>query len=225
MFTADDENYRWRAELNPVSAPGRRPSAEFFSRDWSTTSTYFTYQATLANYFSYDFENLASVPALETVPVRSLFRFTRGARVAVPLRVVFHYDPEVDLYYWRKSGAEGRHAPMPTPPRIKFADQPDGTDFWGLRVESPHEQVAKYPPDGPIVTGNHRATRIKYQLIDLSPSAPYERELDLGRFFDFSKPGEYRVQIIYDSSGHPDTDKDEWDGNFTSPVFTVVIQE
>ena len=66
---------------------------------------------------------------------------------------------------------------------------------------------------------------VKYQVVNLSPSSPYEREIDLGRFSDFSKPGEYRVQIIYDSGGYPEREEGEWDGGFTSPVFTVVIRE
>jgi hypothetical protein len=65
---------------------------------------------------------------------------------------------------------------------------------------------------------------MKYRIVDLSPSSPYDRQIDLSRLANFAKPGEYRVQILYCSAGAPDRKKDEWDGSFTSPVFTVVIR-
>ena len=42
-----------------------------------------------------------------------------------------------------------------------------------------------------------------------------EREIDLGHFHDFSEPGEYRVQILYNSCGHAAADETVWDGGFT----------
>jgi hypothetical protein len=79
-------------------------------------------------------------------------------------------------------------------------------------------------PDGKTVSSTHQPPAVKYRVSDLSPSSPYEREIDLSRLADFSRPGEYRVQILYDSGGHPEQDQSVWDGSFTRPVFTVVIQ-
>ncbi len=229
-FTADDDNYNWTAHRLGIRATGRRPSDEFFSRSSSSTNRYYLYPATLANYFGYNFGNQTQVQALEVVPIKTRYEFAKGVRVVVPIRVVFHHDPNVS---W--PGQPNPPNPRPAPPVEKLADQPDGIDFWGLKVETPAEQVVKYPPgrrfvtmtlnangDGKTVTSQPPA--VKYRVVDLSPSSPYQRDLDLGRFHDFSKPGEYRVQIIYDSGGHPEADKGVWDGGFDSPPFTIVIK-
>jgi hypothetical protein len=237
-ISADDENYRWKFMYRKTHVTGRRPSDEFFARHSSSTNRYAFYSATLANYFGYDFGNMREVHALEVVPVKTRFEFARGDRVVIPVRVVYHDDPDTLYPEARKDALEGH--PLPTPPNAteKFADQPGGTDFWGLRVESADDQIVKYPPgrrtvtisaestpDGGVVSSRTQPPAVKYQVFHLSPSTPYVREIDLGRFSDFSKPGEYRVQILYDSGGHPEGEEDVWDGSFTSPVFTVVIRE
>lgn len=124
------------------------------------------------------------------------------------------------------------------PPAEKFADQPDEVALWGVRVESRGEQTAKYPgikdyvamtvqstPDGKTVTTESQPPRVSHKVFDVSPSKPYERQIDLSRLFDFAKPGEYKVQLIYNSGGHADDDRAVWDGSLTSPVFTIVIRE
>ena len=63
-----------------------------------------------------------------------------------------------------------------------------------------------------------------YKTFKLTPTSPYERNLELNRFADFSEPGDYRVQILYDSASYPDGLERVWDGRFTSPVFTIVIR-
>jgi len=238
MFTANDENYQWKTVRGAEPASGRRPSPKFFSRDSFATNFFYVYGATLSNYFQYDFGNHTSALALEVVPVKARFEFAPGARVVVPVQVVIHHDPDAGPPRRRKLDDKGRPNPKPEPPSVKFADQPGGTDFWGLRVESSDSQVEKRPPDRRTITvsatttpdGKTVSTRsqppaVKYEVVNLSPSSPYAREIELGRFFDFSKPGEYRVQILYDSGGHTDGAKEVWDGGFTSPVFTVVIRK
>jgi hypothetical protein len=237
-FVADDGTCQWKSTSGegPVSRKG--PGDKFFARDSSSTNRFYLYDATLANYFGYDFGNQNSVQALEVVPLKTRFEFARGARVVVPIRVVFHYDPDTMWPERKKAVAEGHPLPKPTDLTEKFADQPGGIDFWGLRVESRGEQTVKYPPgrrsvthtvgttvDGKFTSTTYQAPAVKYQVFNLSPALPYEREIDLGRLFDFSKPGEYRVQLIYNSGGHPEGKNEVWDGDFTSPVFTIVIRE
>jgi hypothetical protein len=222
LLVADDENYRWRVVNGWEIAPVQRSNAEFFSRDSSSSNRLYIYEATFSNYFQYDFGDAPEVQAFEVVPLRSSFEFARGARVVVPVRVVFHHNPDIAQARWRKAVAEGRPLPKPMPPSEKFADQPEGIEFWGLRVVTANDQIENIP------TSRSRPPAADYRIIDLSPSSPYERELDLGRLADFTKPGEYRVQIIYNSynsGGHRGKDRSVWDGHFTSPVFTVVIRE
>jgi RNA polymerase sigma factor (sigma-70 family) len=235
-LTADDENYHWKSAPEWERIPGRRPTDDFFLRTAVSTTLYISYPATLANYFQYDFGNQTSVHALEVVVPKTRFEFARGARVVIPVQVVLHYDSECALAAWRKAAAEGRRYPRPEPPRVQFADVPEGTDFWGLRVESADAQIEKYPPDRHVwisgaPTDGSKAVEdtkpkapLKYRVVDLSPSSPYGRKIDLSRLADFGKPGEYRVQILYCSVGAPNRKKGVWDGSFTSPVFTVVIR-
>jgi hypothetical protein len=236
IIVADDMRFRWRTmrKFDP-SAPKRM----FFHRNASSTNRFYLYMATLSNYFGYDFGNATSDHALEVVPAKTRFEFAKGAPVAVPLKIVFHYDPEFAEAEWRKAEAKGRHFPKPSPPTEKLAIQPTRTDFWGLRIESPDGNHAeKYPsdrymvtmsgtttPDGKTVTKESQPPRVEYRVFRLSPSSPYERTLDLRWFHDFSKAGTYRVQLIYSSGGHPRDEEGVWDGSFTSPVFTVVIRE
>ena len=121
---ADDEEYRWRAvrAFEPPT-PGRLPSDVFFERDGSSMTPH-SYGATLSNYFRYDFGDRTSADALDVVPREARFEFARGARLAVPIRVVFHYDHDVRLVHWRKMAAQGVDDPKPTPPAVKFADKP-----------------------------------------------------------------------------------------------------
>jgi hypothetical protein len=238
VFEADDESYRWKAKYRQSVRTGRRPSDEFFSRASFSTNRFHVYPATLANYFRYDFGNQTNVQALEVVPLEPRYVFTQGARVIVPVRVNFYFDADTLWPDQRKAGNEPRPVEKPTQPKESLADLPDETTFWGLRVESADSQIATYPAgrrtvtvsgsttvDGKTVASEGRPAASKYRVVELSPTSPYEREIDLGRLADFSKPGEYRVQIVYDSGGHPDGDKSVWDGRFTSPVFTIVIRE
>jgi hypothetical protein len=235
---AEDEKYEWKAHHPGPRVTGRRPSDEFFERSSSSSNRHHLFAATLANYFKYDFENKTQVQALEIVPLKTRFEFARGARVVIPIHVVLHYDPDTVWEDRRRPAADGRPLPKPEPPTEKFADQPGGVDFWGLRVETAEDQIQKYPEgrrrvtmtvestaDGRTVSKTSQPPAAKYEVFNLSPSSPYEREIDLGKLHDFSKPGEYRVQLLYNSGGHPEADRSVWDGSFDSPVFTIIVRE
>lgn len=226
LFEAEDESYRWKIITDSKALADRRRAADFFRRDSSTTNRFSMYPATLANYFGYDFGNQQYVHALEVAPLQSRYEFARGARVTVPVRMVYLAD-----------AVEGRPAAEPDPFVERIADQPGELDFWGIRVKSPDARFEKLPPsrytvivdepstnDGKPVTVRPRPPAAKYQVFSLSPSSPYERTIDLDRLADFSKPGEYLVQIIYSNAGQAEEDETIWDGYFTSPVFTIVIR-
>ncbi len=237
-ITAENEKFEWKIVQEGESPRGKLTSEEFFARNSSSSNRFYMFPATLGNYFQHDFGNRTSIQALDVVPAKPRFEFARGAPVVVPIRVVFHFDADAIMAYERV--IVGRKGPIqrPTPPTEKLADQPGETDFWGLRVESGGERTTKSSrergpitltgtlnSDGSSVTTRSRRPAAKYEVFTLSPSAPYERTLDLGRFADFSKPGEYRVQLVYSSGGNTDDDNSVWDGSFTGPVFTVVVRE
>ena len=235
---AEDANYQWKTVMSQTIVPGRRPSSEFFERESSSTNRLYLHYATLSNYFGYDFDIATSVHAFEVAPLKSKYEFAHDAKVVVPIRVVFRYDPDTLWPGSREVAAEGRPLPKSSEPTEKLADQPGGIAFWGLRVETRDDQDEKYPPgfdnntisgvemrDGKPVPNKSQPPPVKYQAFNLSPSTPYEREIDLGRIHDFSKAGEYRVQLIYNSGGQPEDGQDVWGGCFISPVFTIIIKE
>src|SRR5262249_48290680 len=139
-YVADDANYQWKIVRERTTGAGRRPSDEFFSRGSSSTTEFYLVPATLANYFKFDFGNGTQADALEVVPSKPRFEFGRRGPVVIPLRVVFHFDEEAALAAWRESKGEPALVKLPQP-AIKFADQPDGTEFWGLRIETPDTQI------------------------------------------------------------------------------------
>ncbi len=232
-YEAEDENYQWKLiyPLRPVK--GRLSSDKFFSRSASSTNRLYAYFATLANYFRYDFGDGHESYAFDVVPLKDRYEFTSGAGVRVKIRALFHFDAESLWPERREALDRGQPLPKSEEPREKFADQPDGTEFWGIRVETADLQVLKYPGgrssfmSRKYVPENGKSDQppaVKYDVFDLAPSKPYERELDLSKIFDFSKPGEYRVQVVYGSGGIPIKDRTIWDGHFSGAVFTVVIR-
>ena len=51
----------------------------------------------------------------------------------------------------------------------------------------------------------------------------YKRTSNLSEMCDFSKPGTYRVQLIYDNTRIADKDKGAWVGLFSGPVFEINV--
>lgn len=218
--TATDENYDWNTRMSGWGqAAGRRPSSEFFRRDSGSTNRFYMYAATLANYFGYDFGDKTSVQAFEVVPTQPRFEFARGQRVVIPVRVVFHYDPDVI-----RRGPNGPTR-MAKPPVERFADWHGEVSFWSCRIETADGQFVGVPESRKLVKPQDHTPAPGLLVSDLTPSSPYQRDLDLSHLFNFAKLGEYRVQIVYGSYGLPETDKTIWNGSFTSPVFTVVVRD
>ncbi len=237
LWEAEDENFHWKAKPGWRTVRPKPQKHLFFERTSASSNRYHTYRATLKNYFDYDFGNFTEVHALEVVPLKNHYEFARGERIVVPVRVVFHFDGDI-LWRERRTAAEkGQPFPRLIAPEEKLVDQPGGIDFWGLRVERGDIQIEKRPAERRIVSASvedtkngKNATKLNlpdpatYKTFKLTPTSPYERNLELNRFADFSEPGDYRVQILYDSASYPDGLERVWDGRFTSPVFTIVIR-
>jgi hypothetical protein len=128
-------------------------------------------------------------------------------------------------------------------------DHPSNLGVWGLRWEFQGERSSKTPE---VVATVYRirdedfAARIKglpsfraekqnafitelrsdpaWKTVEFSATAPYRRMLEIGKLGDFAKPGEYRVQLDYESTYLADRQEGLWVGSFSSPVFTVVIE-
>jgi len=118
--------------------------------------------------------------------------------------------------------------PIVLPVEITFLFEPDGsatlldTDHgyacWGL---------CRILPDGtqqrvPVAKGVDRESP-GLRSHRLTHRQSYKRSLDLSAMCDFSKPGTYRVQLLYDDGWLADRNKGDWQGHFRSPVFEIKI--
>ncbi len=229
LFQADDENYRWKESVAIGTDLNSRQNKPFFSRDSWYTGGY-RLSATLANYFEYDFENNLRTTALDVVPLVERFEFAKDEPVKIGVRVVYHFDPNALDQTDRKKLEEGHPRPKRQAPRVLLGDDPDGVDFWGLRVEFAGSKSEKYPPasapaaESKDAKSNPPPRAFKFQVFNLTPSDPYERGVDLSKLADFSKAGEYRVQMVYGLGTCTGAVRNVWHGFLTSPVFTVVIR-
>jgi hypothetical protein len=113
---------------------------------------------------------------------------------------------------------------QPRPP-LRFADIPDETVFWGLRV-LPENNAATVvlpkiltTPVGRFEDYEEREATLLHdpnlKTINLDESHPYSRKIDLSKFYDFSKPGNYQVQLFQEDG--------KWGGNFAGQVIQVSI--
>ena len=224
---ADDENYQWKTTVN-WDWHKWHPSKDFFERSSSSRTGLYLSTATLANYFDHDFGSHINYSGMEILPQRDRFEFRRGGRLVIPIRVVLHQDLESLLAEWRRQSSTAANAgPAPTLATEKLVDQVEGTDLWGIRVEKGEERVERWSyqaqeaPDAKLKPPRPEP----FRTISLSEWTPYDRTIDLGKMFDFSKPGElYRVQLIYSCGDASGRALGEWEGSFTSPVFRVVIK-
>jgi hypothetical protein len=57
----------------------------------------------------------------------------------------------------------------------------------------------------------------------LKVGQPYRKEIDLGKFMSFDKPGLYRIQLTFDNSAARKRSDSQWTGFFSGEPFTVEI--
>ncbi len=145
----------------------------------------------------------------------------RGQAVLLPVEITFyHGSGEVT-----PRGPYGE--PIPPDPVAFLArtgntatlvDTERGHATWSVRRVLPDKTREVVPTPnaarpGPKELQTHR----------LAHRQSYKRTLDLSEMCDFSKPGTYRVQLIYDNTRVADKDKGEWAGLFSGPVFEIKV--
>jgi hypothetical protein len=115
-----------------------------------------------------------------------------------------------------------------SPPPLKFADIPDETIFWGLRVLPENNNATiVWPKIMGLNAGPSHEMKVQEELetsllhdaalkiVNLDETHPYSRTIDLSKFYDFSKPGNYQVQFFQLSA--------KWGGSFSGQVFQISI--
>ena len=118
---------------------------------------------------------------------------------------------------------------------MKIRDDESG-GVWGLNVEFAGEKTAVLPAvsqarrkasDQNALSRELRANEA-YKFYPLSAKESYRRSLDLAKFYDFSRPGTYRVQFVFDSSpftaNYIGDNRGAWCGSFNGDEFEITIE-
>ena len=90
---------------------------------------------------------------------------------------------------------------------------------WGLNRDK-----VGYNPSAQNAINEKLRRHEDWQLVQVDESTPYRRTIALSTLYDFSNPGEYRVQLDFDNLSVGGADGVEWEGGFDSPVFTVIVK-
>lgn len=251
ILQSDDDRYVWKATRSWEWHPERAEKVPF-GRSYSTSATrnpLYMFPATLRNYFEHDFGNRASIPAIDLRADEVRFTFRAREKVAIPITVRFLEDMRFGEWNRKQNLANGKQAPELTPTVEKLVDHPTNLGLWGLRVEFRGERTSKQPAIAAAINqirDEDFAARIRgepgrqaerqgaligglkadpgWKTIEFSSAKPYQRMLDIGTLYEFSEPGDYRLQVDYDSTWLADREQGQWVGNFSSPVFSITIQ-
>jgi hypothetical protein len=217
-FQASDGAYRW-AQIAELEWGKRHGSHDyFFPEDYKIRNDNPTIVATLSNYFDFPFGGTTALTPFD-VSVGGARTFKREERVVVPLQVTFRsatgrtitlVDTESGHLVWalRRILPDGRR-------EVIF---PPGEDNRPLDEVMPDGTRAVVPAGAALRPGpaNLRVHR-------LADRQSYKRLLDLSAMCDFSTPGEYLVQLVYEGGTVADPNRGEWTGSFSGRVFKINI--
>jgi hypothetical protein len=218
VLQADDKTYAWDGATKLGDWRRKHdPENCFFAAEYSTATENFEYRATLSNYFEYPFGDRVKVPAFE-ISAGGPRMFKQNERVVLPVRIAFRVvtgdvatlvDTQQAHIVWGLK----RLLPDGTREVVGVATSAFGAPYTspdGTHVIIPAREVVR--PGAADLT-IHR----------LANGQSYERSLDLSSMCDFSKPGKYRVQLVYGNGAVADREKGEWVGTFTGPVFEINV--
>jgi len=250
IVQAANDRYEWKATRAWDWHP-ERLNAVPFGRSYSTSASnnpLYMLPATLRSYFQHDFGRRTQIPAIDLAADKERFTFRSGDAVAIPLTVRFQEDKQAYELRRKHSRGAGDAWREFTPTVEKLLDHPSNLGLWGLRIEFRGERTYKQPAVEAAVrriSDEDFAARLKgeagrgtlernalidrlkgetgWRTVEFSAAAPYQRILEISKLHDFQQPGEYRVQLDYDSDSLANRDEGHWVGSFSSPVFTLTI--
>jgi hypothetical protein len=193
---AGDKSYQWKHASEGKWFSKHLPLEFFFADEYGTGTTLFMHHATLSNYFDYPFGSRAEIYSFR-ITVGGGRDFKRKEPIVLPVEILFLFERDASA---------------------TLLDTEKGHACWG---------VNRILPDGtqqvvPIAKGVGRNSP-DVRSHRLTHRQSYRRSLDLSAMCDFSMPGTYRVQLLYDDGWIADVDRGDWQGNFRSPVFEVRI--
>lgn len=229
VFQATDSHYQWKS-TREGDWKKDHPSKERFKRtaswtkmcDGTTTSSY-TFPATLEYYFDYPFHNTTLdiffeylspnttyIPAFYLKTSQNHYQFKVGETIQIPIELRFLCE---------EFG-------------ITIVDEPDDAGFWALKIITPSGQMETIPSwfSKEVHYSRNRDETIQNirsnaLLVDIALSAEesYSRKIDISRLIDFLEAGTYEIQLIYENFWLFRSEKDEWGGSFYSNFFTIEL--
>jgi hypothetical protein len=174
--------------------------------------------ARLSNYFDYDFDSAAQIPAFEISIDTNHLVFGLEDKIKIPVTIKFR-EPGIT---------------------VKLPDTAKGEEMWSIQMIAPSgERIRSGAKMNRIAEADTEALRQQYRALsdfkiaEVSVTNSYSRTIALFHLSDFSKPGEYRFRLWYSSSGWAweqseheghGIKTDIWDGSFCSPIFTLTIK-
>ncbi len=183
IYQAADPSYHWTETRSDKWHDGKRLYGDWWGVPMGNSSM----MATLDNFFKFPFPRKGGnleLPAemLETDKPAYRFHLHDFMFVTVTSRFLL---PEAPL---------------------KVTDMKDETAFWRLRIQDPEGRTSfAGGRSDELNTGypDLDARRARYandpylitQQID--QANPYQRQINLGKFYDFKEPGKYRAQLTY----------------------------
>lgn len=211
VLQASDENYNWKPIVEWEWDKQHETDESFFQRYSGSSWKCYTASYTLNDYFLSGGGIRTYRNAFDIILGRPEYRFTKLQPKIIKATVKF--IPDID--------------------KVTLLDFSDDTSMWGVKVIDP--QGKRTAIDASVSDTIHKSKdreTIKNQfrarpalsghVVDASHS--YTRDIDIGKLYDFSQPGKYRVQLLYDSMSVADKNEGEWPGFFTGQVFTVIVE-
>lgn len=184
--------------------PFEEPSITTLRQEYSTSSSVTEFgrsslpmwHATTANYFDNAFNDSTSLPGLQVTTEKRLYRASARSRLTV----------HAQLSMVRPSG-QG----------FPVADSKE-VDCWKLHLLTPSGKFIQTPMQRTSAATDY----IEYNLGD---GKPLDRVVPISVLHRFDAPGQYKVQLIYDSSRNSEISRSVWHGRISSDVFDVFIDE
>jgi hypothetical protein len=215
VYEAADKNYHWVAKAgSTMMEEGYKHARLEFGWASGSSEQYQTpLKRTLSNYFipeslnredERSFCNFAmfgsSIPAMQMAMEKTVYTFRKDSPKIIPVKIEF----------------------LAERPQAQLDDTKDGTMFWWVdMVTYGREPFGWSPPKKDVDMLKKIASRAGDSLlVKLDPRHPYEKDVDISKLHDFSKPGIYRIQLR-----HSDEWLAPWGGEIVSPVIDVTITE
>ena len=241
---AEDDRFQWKQIPPWYWTPKRKSTtAEFLRREYGLSHTglpeIVRIEASLGNYFEYDFGAGTFCGPFDILPEKSRFEFQVGQTISVPVTITFRQDLARRIRLWEQRPAERHSDSKPTPTSFPLVDQKIGLDCWGMKIEhngkrsrvreglSGHsENWETLTPQAQSEIKEKLRKHEDWQSVQVSESAPYRRTINLSQLHDFSDLGEYQVQLYYStwSGSGVFASAGYYEGCFDGAAFTVVVK-